>query len=457
MSKPEYIIPVQIGDRLDLLVETIGSSGNGIIRHQGYTLFIPGGLPGDRVQLEISKITPRFGVARILERLEDSRDRVPAPCPVFRKCGGCKFQDLSYRTQMEFKLRDVADSLKHIGNLEFEKEIKSIPADRPYEYRNKGSFAVQKRKGKLRIGFFEQGTHEIADSDRCDILLPSINEAKEWLRGLLQKHNVPIYDEKLRRGFFRGMVLRKSEKTGELLIGFITHKGKFPKNFFEEVLDPEMHGQFQVSGVVQNLNLLDTNVILGATQRTLWGRDHLMEEMGGIRFRLSLPSFFQVNCGQTEKLYNLVEQWAALKGGRAVDAFCGVGGIALRLARAGMNVTGIEEVPQAVLDARENARLNGIDSCDFLEGTVEERLPTLARGNIDTLILDPPRKGCSKEVIASLAKLNPDQVIYISCNPSTLARDLEQIKSYRMEEIIVVDMFPQTRHIETAVRLSRID
>ncbi len=456
MSKPKYMIPVKTGDRLDLTVQSQGSSGDGICRHEGYTLFVPSALPGDRVRTEVVKTTPRFGVTRVVERIESSPDRVDPPCPAFPECGGCKFQDLAYEKQLEFKVRTVTDSLKHIGKIDPVPEIKILPAENPYHYRNKGSFAVQFIQGRLRIGFFKQGTHEVVDSDRCDILLPEINEAKEWIRGLLIKHRISIYHESAHKGFFRGMMIRRSESTGEMLIGFITTKGNSPRKFLQEIKDPERLSRFNISGIVQNLNERDTNILLGDRTRALHGQDHLMEELGGLQFRLSLPSFFQVNSAQTLKLYGLVSRWARGAEGRALDAYSGAGGIGLWLGKQGIEVTGIEEVPQAVEDARENARLNGIESCEFLEGRVEDHIGTFAgKKDVTTLILDPPRKGCADKVIQAVPAMAPETIIYISCNPATLARDLERFEGYRIEEIWVVDMFPQTQHIETAVLLKR--
>lgn len=456
MSKPKYIIPVKTGDQLELTVESQGSSGDGICRHEGYTLFLPSGLPGDRVTAEVIKTTPRFGVTRLLNRIEPSPDRVEPPCAAFPECGGCKLQDLSYEKQLAFKVQVVADTLKHIGKIEAIPEIQIVPADKPYHYRNKGSFSLSEKAGRLHIGFFKQGTHEVVDADTCDILLPEINEAKEWIRRLLVKHQVSIYNESHHKGFLRGLVIRKSESTGEMLIGFVTTRGRFQKSFFQDITHPESISHFKISGIAQNLNEQRTNVILGEKTRPIFGTDYFQEKLGELHFRLSLNSFWQVNSGQTVKLYDLISQWTDPEAGRVLDGYSGIGGIALWLARSGAQVTGIEEVRPAVNDARESALLNNISSCDFLSGTLEKHTEHLiARRDIATLVLDPPRKGCSEEVINAIPKLNPETVIYISCNPSTLARDLERLTGYQIKEIRVVDMFPQTQHVETAVLLQR--
>ncbi len=456
MAKTKSIIPVKTGDRLELTIETQGSSGDGICRHQGYTLFVPGSLPGDRVMGEISKTTTRFGVVRVLERLQPSEFRIAPPCPVFPECGGCKLQDLRYDRQMQFKVGVVTDSLRHIGRMTPPETIRTLPADRPYHYRNKGSFAVSLKNKKLEIGFYRQGTHEVADSDSCDILLAPINGVKEWIRGLLEKHRVHIYDEKTRKGFLRGIVVRHSETTLETLIGFVTTKGRFSKPFMEELQDSKNLQRFHVVGVVQNLNEQNTNIILGQQTRLLWGKSYFTDQLDGLKFRLSLGSFFQVNSPQSVKLYKVIQEWAKPGDGKVLDAYCGSGGISLWLARAGLQVVGIEEFAPAIEDAKESAKMNGIESCEFLSGTVEKHLPRFTEGEtIDTVIVDPPRKGCSEKVINSLLKISPERIIYVSCNPSTLARDLSRMDSYHIEDMVVIDMFPQTQHVETAVLLRR--
>lgn len=459
MAKQHFKPPVRVGDRLDLTVETLASSGDGISRHEGYTLFVPTAVTGDRVVAEVVKTTPRFGVTRILETPHPSADRIEPRCHVFPKCGGCKLQSLPIDKQMEFKVQVVTDSLKRIGKLEIPQVVKTIPAGEPFFYRNKGSFAVQQKSGKLSIGFFKQGSHEVMDSDRCDILHEPINQVKEGIRKLLEQHNLSIYDEIRHKGFFRGLIVRHSISTKETLVGLVTTKGYFPDGFVEETVNLAESLGVQLSGIVQNISTKKTNVILGRKNRTLWGKPYLSEQLDGIRFRLSLDSFFQVNPYQTIKLYNLIAEWAGTDNDTVLDAYCGIGGMGLWLAREGRRVIGIEEFPQAVADARESAELNGIGSCEFIAGTLEDHMPNLIQNEkIQTVILDPPRKGCANEVIRHVAALSPERVIYVSCNPSTLARDLRKFHDagYRISDLSVIDMFPQTQHIETAVLLAPV-
>lgn len=455
MAKLKLNIPVKKGDRLELDVETLASSGDGLCRHEGYTLFSPGGLPGDRILGKVVKVTPRFGVVNMLKTIELSKDRVDPPCPVFYKCGGCKFQDLNYEKQLQFKMQVVKDSLQRIARLEAPENIEIIPADSQYQYRNKGSFAVQGNTGKPQIGFYAEGSHDVADSEGCDILLPAINKAKEWVRKLLVKYEISIYHERSHRGLLRGLVIRHSTSTGETLVGLVTNKGRFPRNFLAELSQEKNLKELGIVGLIQNINSQNTNVIMGPENRVLWGKNHYTENLGGLTFNLSLGSFFQVHSKQAEKLYGLINQWTGeTESQTVVDAYSGSGGIALWLAKQGKNVIGIEKYEPAMEDAQKSAESNSLSNCRFLTGTVEEHAPKLAsRENIHTFIVDPPRKGCSETVIKTLLEVKPRQIIYVSCNPSTLARDLERLEGYDIKDIKVFDMFPQTQHVETAVRL----
>jgi 23S rRNA (uracil1939-C5)-methyltransferase len=453
MAKQKHIIPVRPHDKIELTVENQGSSGDGISKHKGYTLFVPGGIPGDLVFAEVMKITPRFGVTRIIEQRSPSPDRIKAPCPVFIQCGGCKLQDLKYDKQMEFKVNVVKDALKHIGKIE-SSSIRSIPSEKTYKYRNKGSFAIQKQGGFLRMGFFKQGSHDVVSTERCGILHDPINDAKEYIRELLIKHQVSIYDEKKHLGLFRELVIRHSQTTNQLLVGLVTTSGDFSEEFLKELTNKDSCIKLNISGIVQNINSQKTNVILGKETRVIWGKGELNEQLGKLNFNLSLTSFFQVHPEQTIRLLEIIGEWAQNTTGRILDAFCGIGAISLWLGQSGLRVIGIEELPQAVLDARASAKKNSIDSCSFIAGKVEDHIRKFKGQDIEIIILDPPRKGCSEKVITAVSEIMPKKVIYVSCNPSTLARDLARLENYTIEDIIVIDLFPQTKHVETAVLLT---
>ncbi len=455
MAKRKLNIPVKRGDRLELDVETLASSGDGLCRHEGYTLFTPGGIPGDRVRGKVIKTTPRFGVVDVFERTQLSKDRVDPPCPVFFKCGGCKFQDLNYEKQLDFKIQVVRDSINRIGGIELPEKIEAFAAERQYHYRNKGSFAVQGKTSDPQIGFYSEGSHNVADSPVCDILLEPINNAKEWLRQLLKKNQISIYHEQHHRGLVRGLVIRHSESTGETLVGLITNEGRFPRNFLAELTNENELKKLGIVGLIQNINPRPTNVILGKENKILWGKERLTDKLDDVSFHLSLGSFFQIHSAQTLRLYDLINNWVENAQEKTIiDAYSGSGGIALWLAAKGKKVIAIEQFEPAMEDARLSAETNGIKNCQFLTGKVEEHAPLLAsKEKPHTIIVDPPRKGCSESVIKTLKESKPEQIIYISCNPSTLARDLERLEGYQIRDIRVIDMFPQTQHIETAVLL----
>ncbi len=458
MPKEKQTIPVKLGDRLELTVETLASSGDGLCRHEGYALFLPTGLPGDVARCEIVKTTPRFGVARAVEFSQQSKDRVQAPCPVFPECGGCKLQHLDYGQQMAFKMQVVTDALERIGKIKIPVPIETVPAERTLHYRNKGSFALSHRRGKPRIGFYKEGSHEVVDSSTCDTLLEPINAIKEWVRGLMQQHRLSIYHEKNQKGLVRGLVVRHSPETGQSLLGFVTTTGDFPPKFTEHLLNRKSLIDLGIAGVVRNINNKKTNVIFGNKTETLWGQDFLTDRLGGLEFQLSLTSFFQVNPFQTVKLYDSIKEWVLQKPGPAMDAYCGNGGISLWLAKAGIGVTGVDESAASVADAKESAQRNNLPNCRFVQGTLEQFLEdTDVIGPAQTLIVDPPRKGCSEQVIDAIPKLNVERLIYVSCNPATLARDLARLTDYSIKAIKVIDMFPQTAHVETAVLLEQIN
>lgn len=454
MTQSKKEIPVQCGDTLELVVETLASSGDGIARHEGYTVFVPEGLTGDRVQAEIIKVTPRFGVAKVLERLESTPHRIESACPVFPECGGCRFQDLNYEQQMAFKVQVVKDAFGHIGKLELNVPVRALPAEQQFHYRNKASFALEKRGRYLDIGFYRQGTHSVVDCLDCNTLQPAILPIKNWMHSMFQQFRLSIYDEKKHEGYIRGLVIRHSITTGESLVGIVTNRGLFRKGFLPTLISAPELKQLGIVGILQNFNPGNTNTILGKKNKVLFGRDHLIDEMGGIRYRISLGSFFQVNPYQTAPLYNQVKDWVGHGKGTVVDAYAGNGGISLWLAKEGIKVTAVEEFAPAVEDAKASAQLNNITTCTFLSGAMESQLEALEKQTpIRAMVVDPPRKGLSDAVVDAIPRLKPQKLVYVSCNPATLARDLAKLEDYTIKDMVVVDLFPQTQHVETAVLL----
>jgi 23S rRNA (uracil1939-C5)-methyltransferase len=460
MAKSKFKIPVKCEDQMELSVEDIASSGDGISHYKGYTLFIPQSVRGDRVLVKVIKTTPRFGVAQTVRLIIPSPDRIQQECPIYLDCGGCQLQHLTYDKQIEFKKTVVKDNLERIGKIKLNFEPEIIPAREPFFYRNKGIFSFKRTRKGLKVGFFAQETHRVVDIRECPILLKPINEVKEAIRLIIENNNIAIYNELHHKGFLRSLIIRVSEKTKEILIGLVTTEGDFNEQVIHEIkeINNSLKENYRIAGIVQNINPLKTNIILGTENRLLWGRDYLNELIKGIQYQLSLSSFFQINPYQAETLFEIVEDMLKGVKGKILDTYCGVGSITLPIAKQFSSVIGIEENKEAVKDARKNAERNGINNCSFIAGTTEGYLKN-SEGipDIGAIILNPPRKGCSEEVLNSLLRIKPQRVVYISCNPSTLSRDLNKLCSteYVIKKVKVIDMFPQTIHMETVVLLER--
>ncbi len=460
MAKPDFKIPVKCGEKFELSVEDIASSGDGISHYKGYTLFIPQAVKRDRVFVEVIKTTPRFGVTRLIKLITHSTDRTIPECPIYFECGGCQLQHIKYDEQMEFKKKVVKDSFERIGKIKLPFEPETIPARQPFFYRNKGIFSLKRTRKGLKVGFFAKGTHTVVDIKDCPVLLEPINKIKEAIRRSIENKNVSVYNELYHKGFLRSLIIRQSAKTKEILIGLVTTEGNFDGSFIQDIaeINNTLKGNYKIVGIVQNINSLKTNIILGTENRLLWGRDYLNESLGGINYQLSLISFFQINPYQTEILLKTVEEMLAGVKGTILDTYSGIGSIALYLAKnSASSIIGIEENEVAVEDANKSMERNGIKNCSFLTGTTESHLKNF-EGLSDTkaIILDPPRKGCSEEVLNSILKIKPEKIVYVSCNPSTLSRDLNKLSQiYEIKKVKVIDMFPQTVHMETVVLLEK--
>ncbi|OGW02259.1 MAG: 23S rRNA (uracil-5-)-methyltransferase RumA [Nitrospinae bacterium RIFCSPLOWO2_02_39_17] len=461
MAKIKFKIPVKCGEKFELSVEDIASSGDGISHYKGYTLFVPQTVKGDRVFVEVIKTTPRFGITKIIKLLKPSTWRINPECPIYFECGGCQLQHIKYDEQMEFKKKAVKDSLERIGKIKLEFESEIIPARQPFFYRNKGIFHFKRTRKGLKVGFFAKGTHNVVDIKNCPVLLEPINKIKEAIRRSIENKNVSVYNELYHKGFLRSLIIRQSAKTKEILIGLVTTEGNFDSSFIQDIaeINVTLKGNYKLVGIVQNINTLKTNVILGTENRLLWGRDYLNESLGGINYQLSLTSFFQINPYQTETLLKTVEEMLTGVKGTILDTYSGIGSISLYLAKNSVSpIIGIEENEVAIEDAKKSAERNGIKNCSFLAGTTEKHLKNF-EGSSDTkaIILDPPRKGCSEEVLNSVLKIKPERIVYVSCNPSTLSRDLNKLcqEVYCIKDVKVIDMFPQTVHMETVVLLEK--
>ena len=474
-------------DLFDVEVTDISTGGEGIGRipgqddDRGYTLFIKDAVPGDRVRARITKALARYGYARTEQILRASADRVEPPCPVSRACGGCQLQAVSYARQLAFKQQQVRSSLIRIAGLtpeETDRILKPVAgADRAYGYRNKLQIPVQKdpRTGKAAAGFYAGRTHSIIPVTACAVSMPAHREIVQQILQFMDQNGIPAYDEADGSGMIRHILVREAQYTGEVSICIVSAVPKLPR---EEQLVRTLSSIEGVAGISLNHNPDRTNVILGKDIRLLYGKE-CMEDLlyprtdilgdtadpAPMRYAVSPMAFYQVNPLQTEKLYSYALRFAGLTGSETVwDLYCGAGTISLFLARSAKRVIGIEIVPEAVADAKRNAQLNGITNAEFYCGAAEELLPSAGTpvaealaAAVDVVVVDPPRKGLDKVCIEAILQAAPERVVYVSCDPATLARDIALFREggYEPQAVQPVDMFPQTVHIETIVLLQR--
>lgn len=450
--------PVEKGKKYELKVVDIGNSGEGIGKIQGFTVFVEGAIPEDKLLIEITKAKKTYAIGKIIKIEKPSPYRIKPICDVVHKCGGCQIQHIDYPYQLQLKKNIVKSAVERIGKLENVLVHDVLGMDEPYKYRNKAQFPISMEKGCSIIGFYRKGTHKIVNIKNCKIQHDINDKVLNIFKKFIDEKKISAYDEKSGRGLIRHVLTRVSYATGDLMIVIITN-GKNIK-FKNELVDRLISEIPQIKSIVQNINTKKTNVILGNQCKTLYGSDKIVDYIGDLKFEISPLSFFQVNPFQTKVLYDKAMEYANLTGNETVfDIYCGIGTISLFLAQRAKKVYGIEVIEEAIKDANENAKLNNIDNAEFFVGKAEKVVPKLYKKGLkaDVVVVDPPRKGCEKTVLETIAKMEPKRVVYVSCKPSTLARDLKILDElgYETVEIQPVDMFPHTMHVETVVRLCR--
>ena len=447
-------------DIVTLTIDDIGTNGEGIGRTEGITLFIKDALPGDIVRAKIMKMKKTYGYARLMEILKESTMRTTPPCPEHKRCGGCQIQALSYGSQLKFKENKVRNNLKHIGGFENPKVLPTLGMQEPYRYRNKAQFPVgYDKEGNLVAGFFASRTHNIIPVQDCLLGKEGNGRILSLILDTMKSYGVSAYDEKTGKGCVRHILIRYGEKTGEWMVCFIINGKKLPhaESFIEVLKDlPGM------TSITVNINESRGNVILGEETYTLYGQGYITDYIGTISFQISPQSFYQVNPAQTEVLYNKALEYANLTGEETVwDLYCGIGTISLFLAQKAKKVYGVEIVPQAIADAKENTLRNHISNAEFFVGKAEEVYPAYCAAHgeearAEVIVVDPPRKGCEESLLAMMCGMAPQRIVYVSCDSATLARDLKYLCShgYDLVEVQPVDQFGHTVHVETVVLLS---
>lgn len=446
-------------DVVTVRIEDMGTDGEGIGKVDGYTLFIKDALIGDVVEAKLMKVKKNYGYARLMNIITPSPDRVEPKCPVYRQCGGCQIQALDYPAQLKFKERKVQGNLERIGGFTDILLEPIIGMENPYHYRNKAQFPVGTDKnGEIVTGFYAGRTHDIIPNTRCYLGAEVNEEILQVVLEYMKKYSVSAYNETTGKGLVRHVLIRNGFTSGEVMVCIVVNGKKLPR---VEKLVNELIKIEGMTSITLNVNEKRTNVILGEEVRLLWGTTYIQDNIGDITYRISPLSFYQVNPIQTRRLYETALEYADLKGEETVwDLYCGIGTISLFLAQKAKMVYGVEIVPQAIEDARENAELNGIDNAKFYVGKAEEVLPELYEKEgiyADVIVVDPPRKGCDEKCLETIVKMQPERVVYVSCDSATLARDLRYLceRGYEVIKGRACDMFPMTTHVETVALLTR--
>mgnify|MGYP004452010247 FL=1 len=448
-------------DLIEVTIEDLSEEGTGIGKFEGMTFFIKDAVIGDRVRAKIMKLKKTYGFARLMEVLTPSPDRVEPLCPVARQCGGCQIQAMSYEAQLAFKTRKVENNLKRIGKFEEIPMESIIGMEDPFHYRNKAQFPFgKKRDGKIITGFYAGRTHSIIENTSCHLGKEVNEEILEKILAWMNAFHVEPYNEATGKGLMRHSLIRCGFRTGEIMVCLVINGRKIPG---EEALVDSLKIIPGMTSISLNVNKEKTNVILGREVIDLWGRPYIEDYIGEVKYQISPLSFFQVNPVQTERLYGKALEYAGLTGEETVwDLYCGIGTISLFLARKARKVYGVEIIPDAIEDARRNASLNGFTNTEFYVGKAEEVLPEKYEKegvHADVIVVDPPRKGCDETLLSTMVKMQPERIVYVSCDSATLARDLRYLcdNGYELKRVCPADMFPQTVHVETVVGLQRKD
>ena len=445
-------------DIVTLKIEDCGIDGEGIGKADGFTVFVKDAVIGDTVRAKIMKAKKNYGYGRLEEIITPSPDRVEPKCQFARQCGGCQLQALSYEKQLEFKTSKVRGHLERIGGFTDIPMEKILGMDQPFHYRNKAQFPVGKSKdGRIITGFYAGRTHSIIENRDCALGVTRNKEVLDRVIAYMEKFHIQPYDENTGKGLVRHVLIRYGFFTDEMMVCLIINGEKLPG---EEALVKSLRQIPETVSVMVNVNKKRNNVILGEKVRLLWGQPYITDKIGGISYQISPLSFFQVNPYQTGRLYGKALEYAQLSGNETVwDLYCGIGTISLFLAQKAKMVRGVEIIPAAIENAKENARLNGFANTEFFVGKAEEVLPEqFARTGerADVIVVDPPRKGCDETLLSTIIKMQPDRVVYVSCDSATLARDLKYLceRGYELKKVCPVDMFPNTVSVETVVLLS---
>lgn len=510
---------MQKNDFFEIEITDIGVNGEGVGKKDGYTVFVKDAIIGDVIEAKLMKAKKNYGYARLMKILSPSPDRVAPVCPMARKCGGCQIQEMSYKKQLAFKEKKVRNNLTRIGGVPetlLDRIMEPIMGmeesaylGAPFYYRNKAQFPVgEDKEGNPVAGFYAGHTHSIIPNTRCALGVEVNERILNVILDFMKEYKIKPYNETAHEGTVRHVLIRYGFRTQEIMVCLVANADKLP---YSETLAKRLAGIEGMTSITLNVNKNRTNVILGEEIKLIWGKEYITDYIGDVKYQISPLSFYQVNPVQTEKLYRLAVEYAGVNGAKARtaeddeglrkqrraadgqnklpngiedrlkkreshekrtvvwDLYCGIGTISLFLAREGCQVHGVEVVSQAVEDARNNAKINGIENVEFLIGKAEEVLPAYyeeyekshggKKAYADVIVVDPPRKGCDETLLKTIAEMQPERIVYVSCDSATLARDVKYLreKGYEIERGRAVDQFPHTVHVETIVSIQRKD
>ena len=446
---------LQKNDCYEVTITDYTADGQGVARAEGCAVFVPYALAGETCRIRIDQVGKTWASGKIETILVRSPHRVNRECPVAKLCGGCDFWHMDYEEECRLKARRVLQALNRIGGEQLE-TVPLLTAPTCRGYRNKAQYPAAAKKGRAYAGFYRAGTHRVVENDRCLILPPETDRVKELVIDYVNQSRVPVYDESTRRGLLRHIYVRRGGVTGQILVCLVVNGREIPR---PQALIDRLRTVPGFTTLVLSVNMKPGNAVLGDEERVLYGPGYIEDRLCGLTFRLSPHSFYQVNHDQAERLYRAaIAQAEITKEDTVLDLYCGAGTITLAMAGAAGRVIGVEVVPQAVEDARENARRNGVENATFFCGDAGQAALALEAQGIraDVAVVDPPRKGLNADTIEALSRMAPRRIVYVSCDPATLARDVALLKArgYGLRSAQAVDLFPRCAHVETVVLLS---
>ncbi len=444
-------------NKYDLKITGQDNKGDGLGRIEDMVVFVKDTLPGDVVEVEITKVKKRYAYGKLINIISESKFRVKPVCEIYDRCGGCSLQHESYEEQLNYKQQKVKDTIQRIGGIENFKMEDIIKMDVPFRFRNKGVFQAGEKDGKVIFGFFEKGTHEVVKVTDCLIQKEEVKDIIEIVENFLNDNGLKAYDRKTNKGLVKHLFVRVGNKSNEIMVGLVLNG--FGISESENLVQRLVSHNENIKSVMLNSNKEKGSKIFGQDSRPLFGNNYINDIIGDVAYKISMESFYQVNSMQTEKLYNKVVEYANLKKSETViDAYCGIGTISLFLAKESGKVYGIEVLKKAVENAHENKEANEIENVDFVVGKVEEKITEVCNyEKIHAIVVDPPRNGCDERLLNTISSNDINKVIYVSCDPGTLARDIKILveKGYKLVEVTPVDMFGHTGHVECVVKLQR--